>query len=131
MVRNLPAHVRTRQPAQVIHYPDPVAQRGVLILHTAAEVQAFREHQAQITQRQRDRLTAIADRDRKTRRFWLGFGAVIGLAFLTLLIVAGFLLWHVLAGLGLGVLAVPGVVLLLGGVAVGGHRCITIVEHMH
>jgi hypothetical protein len=59
---------------------------------------------------------------------FLGFGAVIGLAFLAAVLLAGWLLWTVV---GLGVLAVP-VVLGLGALATfGGHRCITIVQHMH
>jgi hypothetical protein len=70
----------------------------------------------------------INERDAKYRRFWTSFGAVIGLAFLAGVITAGWLLWTVV---GLGVLAVP---LVLGAgalAAAGGHRCITIVQHMH
>ena len=71
---------------------------------------------------------AARQRDRKFRRFWLGFGLTAGLAFITLVIVGGWLLWTVV---GLGALAVP-VVLGLGGLtALTGHRCVTIVQHMH
>jgi hypothetical protein len=41
---------------------------------------------------------------------------------------AGWLLW---VGIGLGVLAVPALALILAGLAVGGHRCITVVQHWH
>ncbi|MFG1608349.1 hypothetical protein [Actinoplanes sp. NPDC049265] len=74
------------------------------------------------------RQAAIRERDAKVRRFWLGFGAILALAFLAALVVAGWLLW---TAVGLGVLAVPVVVVLSIAAAVGGHRCITIVQHWH
>jgi hypothetical protein len=132
-VQHVPGHVAAKMPApaRVIHYQDPVPQRGVIYLHTAEEVQAWRAREALRTANNRLRLQAIAERDEKLRRFWLGFGAVLGLAVLTALIVGGWLLWAYLAAFGLGVLAVPAIVLTLSGLAVGGHRCITIVQHWH
>jgi fatty acid desaturase len=126
MSKRLPA---TRPPAaRVIHYVDPA---------TPAEL-AYPMHPAQLAARQRQRQAmylrwktrqeALAARDRKVRRFWLGFGAVIGLAVLTGLLFAGWLLW---TGIGLGVLAVPAMVLIVAALAVGGHRCITVVQHWH
>ena len=112
---------------RVIHYVDPAPQRE-LILHTAAEVAAYRQQQRRLVGRARARQAAIAERDRKVRRFWLGFGAVIGVAVLTALVVLGWLIWTVV---GLGVLAVPVVIAIVCGLAVGGHRCITIVQHWH
>jgi hypothetical protein len=127
---NLPVqHHRPPQPQMIA---DPV---------TVAELAAWRlamtDPQALIRQQQRDselrlkwkqRQAAIKEKDRKARRFWLGFGAVIGLGFLVGVIVAAWLLWTVV---GLGVLAVPVVLGLSAFAAVGGHRCITIVQHMH
>src|SRR6266536_3208139 len=128
MARNLAQRVTTQVPApRVIHYVDP-APRHELILHTAAEVAAWREQRRRLVAGARRRHAAIAARDRKVRRFWLGFGAVIGLAVLATLVVLGWLIWTVV---GLGVLAVPLVIALVGGLAVGGHRCITIVQHWH
>jgi hypothetical protein len=126
MSRRLPA---TRPPqARVIHYVDPA---------TPAEL-AFPLHPGQLAARQRQqqamylrwkaRQEALAARDRKVRRFWLGFGAVIGLAVLTAVTTAGWLLW---TAVGLGVLAVPVLIALVAVLAVGGHRCITVVQHWH
>ena len=129
MARNL-ARRTTGMPVaapRVIHYVDPAPQRE-LILHTAAEVAAYREQQRRLVARARRRHTAIAERDRKVRRFWLGFGAVFALAVLVALVVAGWLIWSVL---GLGVLAIPVLIAGTAALAVGGHRCITIVQHWH
>jgi fatty acid desaturase len=125
MSKRLPA---TRPPARVIHYVDPA---------TPAEL-AYPMHPAQLAARQRRdqvlyanwkaRQEALAARDRKVRRFWLGFGAVIGLAVLAAVVSAGWLLW---TAVGLGVLAVPVLAALVAVLAVGGHRCITVVQHWH
>ena len=112
---------------RVIHYVDPAPQRE-LILHTAAEVAAYREQQRRLVARARRRHAAIAARDRKVRRFWIGFGAVFALAVLVTVVVAGWLIWSVM---GLGVLAIPVLIVGVTGLAVGGHRCITIVQHSH
>jgi fatty acid desaturase len=110
----------------VVQYLDPATQQMVYL--TPAQFAAKQQRDAMLTAAWRRRRAAQRERDRKARRFWLGFGAVIGLAFLTGLVVLGWLIWTVV---GLGVLAVP-VVLGLGClVAAGGHRCITIVQHMH
>jgi fatty acid desaturase len=126
MTRRLPA---TRMPApQVIHYVDPA---------TPAEL-AYPMHPGQLAARQRQqqalyatwkaRQEQIAVRDREVRRFWLGFGAVIGLAVLAGLVFTGWLLW---TGIGLGVLAIPALALIVTALAIGGHRCITVVQHWH
>jgi hypothetical protein len=126
MTRRLPA---TRPPApRIIRYVDP---------STPAEL-AYPMHPAQLAARQRRdralyaswkaRQEAIAVRDRKVRRFWLGFGATVAVAVLTGLVVAGWLLW---TGIGLGVLALPAMALIVAALAVGGHRCITVVQHWH
>ena len=129
MARNL-AKRTTGMPVaapRVIHYVDPAPQRE-LILHTAAEVAAYREQQRRLVARARRRHAVITERDRKVRRFWLGFGAVFALALLVALVVAGWLIWSVM---GLGVLAIPALIAIVAGLAVGGHRCITIVQHWH
>jgi hypothetical protein len=74
------------------------------------------------------RQEAIAERDRKARRFWLGFGSTLGLAVLALIGWAGWLLW---ISLGLGAFAVPVLAVIVTAVAVGGHRCVTLVQHWH
>jgi hypothetical protein len=47
---------------------------------------------------------------------------------LAALIVFGWLLW---TGIGLGVLALPVLALVVTALAVGGHRCVTVVQHWH
>ncbi len=129
MTKRLPA---TRPPApRVIHYVDPA---------TSAEL-AYPMHPAQLAARQRQqhvmylrwkaRQEAIAARDRKVRRFWLGFGAILALALLVGLAVLAWLVWQALAAVSLGVLAVPVVILLVAVLGVGGHRCVTVVQHWH
>ena len=129
MSKRLPA---TRPPmARVIHYVDP---------STPAEL-AYPMHPGQLAARQRQqqalyakwkaRQEAIAERDRKVRRFWLGFGTVIALAMLAGLALAAWLVWQALTAVSLGVLAVPVVILLVAVLGVGGHRCVTVVQHWH
>ena len=110
------------QPGQTRH---PDLQR------LAAEILARREADRRTVERFRQRRAAIAARDRKVRRFWLGFGAVIALALLAGLAVLGWLIWQALAAISLSVLAVPVVLLLAAAIGVGGHRCITVVQHWH
>ena len=126
MNRRVPA---TRPPmSRVIHYVDAATPAELAYPMSPAQLAAKQRQQHVAYLRWKARQEAIAERDRKVRRFWLGFGAVLGLAALTALIVVGWLAWTVA---GLGVLAVP---VLIGGVAalaVGGHRCITVVQHWH
>src|SRR5204862_6548766 len=99
------------------------------------------QHAAQLATREREqralyarwaaRQAAYAEHDRKVRRFWLGFGAIVAVAVLAGLAVAGWLAYRAVTGAGLGLLAVPAVVLVLAGLVVGGHRCITVVQHWH
>ena len=126
--RNLP--VQHIQPTRVVHYVDPAMQSDLhrYGLLNPAEIVRQQQRNTELYLRWKTRQAEIKERDRKFRRFWLGFGALVGLVFLAGLVVGGWLLW---TGLGLGALAVPVVLLLAGGLAVGGHRCITIVQHMH
>jgi fatty acid desaturase len=126
MNRRVPA---TRPPmSRVIHYVDAATPAELAYPMSPGQLAAKQRQQHVAYLRWKARQEAIADRDRKVRRFWLGFGAVIGLAVLTALIVLGWLAWTVV---GLGVLAVPVLIAATAVVAVGGHRCITIVQHWH
>lgn len=126
MAKRLPT---TRPPAaRVIHYVDPAMAAELAYPLNPAQLAARRDAQHRQYLTWKLRQEAIAERDRKVRRFWLGFGAVIGLAVLTTLIVAGWFAWTVA---GLGVLAVPVLVAGMAALAVGGHRCITVVQHWH
>ena len=125
--------IAATQPARVVHYIDP-ARRADLVMYDPRQVAARRREQAEMYARWRIRQEAIAEHDRKVRRFLLGFGAVVGAGLLAGLGVAGWIVWHALAGAGptlwlaaLGVAAVLGVPALV----VGGHRCITVVQHWH
>ncbi len=126
MSRRLPV---SRPPAaRVIHYVDPATPAPVPAYLTAAALaEQQRRQRARYAQWQK-RQQAIAERDRKVRRFWLGFGAVVALALLGLVVAASWWLWAVL---GLGLLAVPALGVIVAALAVGGHRCITIVQHLH
>jgi hypothetical protein len=104
---------------------------GQLEYMTPATLVARQREDARLYARWTERRQVQRQRDRKVRRFWLGFGAVLGLGFLIGLTVLGWLIWHALAAVSLGALAVP-IVLVVGILgAAGGHRCITVVQHWH
>ena len=128
MARRLP--VQHLPHTRVVHYIDPsvpanLAQYGQL---DRAEMIRQQQRNTELYLRWKTRQEEIKERDRKFRRFWTGFGALAGLLFVIGLLITGWLLWTVI---GLGTLAVPAILLLASGLAVGGHRCITIVQHMH
>jgi hypothetical protein len=126
MSRRLPV---SRPPAaRVIHYVDPASPAELAFPLSPAQLAARQRRQQLAYARWAKRQAELAERDRKVRRFWLGFGAVIGLAVLAALALAGWLLW---AGLGLGALAIPVLAAGVAALAVGGHRCITVVQHWH
>ena len=130
------ARQTAQPPAQllprVVHYVDP-ARRDTTELTALglAERAVRRAEQRELYADWRLRQAEIAEYDRKFRRFWLGFGAVIGTAVLAGAGFLGWLAWHAVTATALGLLAVPLVVLAAAGVVVGGHRCITIVQHWH
>ncbi len=129
MGRRLPV---SRPPAtRVIHYVDPATRAELAYPLHPAQLAARRRQQQALYLRWKARQEAIAERDRKVRRFWLGFGAVVALAVLTALAVLGWLIWQALTAINLGALAVPAVLLLAVVLGVGGHRCITVVQHWH
>jgi hypothetical protein len=128
MARNLPATSTPAAAPRVIYYVDPVPDRGQLTQATGAQVEARRRAQHIAYLRWKARQAEIAERDRKVRRFMLGFGAVTGLGVLAALGVA---VWLVVHALGTALLAVPLVLLGIPALAFGGRRCITIVQHWH
>jgi hypothetical protein len=127
MSRRLPA---TRVPAQpaprfiYIQQPDPASQ---LATFNAAEIMARREEYRILRAKWELRQQEIKAKDRKVRRFWLGFGLAVGTA---VLLGLGLIAWAMFS-VGLAVLAIPAVLLGLVGLGVGGHRCVTIVQHWH
>ena len=136
MAKHLPAntmaHTKLVAPkARVIHYPDPATRTADPARYTRPAMAARRAEQQALYARWLVWQAAAAERDRKVRRFWLGFGAVVGTAVLAAVAMAGWLVWHAITATGLGVLAAPLVVVVLAGLVVGGRRCITIVQHWH
>ncbi|MFF5292601.1 hypothetical protein [Paractinoplanes globisporus] len=129
--RNLP--VQPIQPVRVVHYVDPAMQSDLTRygLLNPAEIIKQQQKNTELYLRWKDRQAEIKERDKKFRRFYTGFGLVVGLVFLAAIFIGGWLIWQHLAALGLGALAMPVVLLLVSGLAVGGHRCVTIVQHMH
>lgn len=108
---------------------------GGLTLLTPAEAAARQEHDRILYARWLARHNARTERDRKARRFWLAFGAVFGLGVLAACGGVGWMLYRALtdaaANVG-GVLILAALaVLALPALAVGGHKCVTIVQHRH
>jgi hypothetical protein len=129
MSKRLPT---TRPPVpRVIHYVDPATPAELAYPMSPAQLAARQRQQHVAYLRWKARQEAIAERDRKVRRFWLGFGAVLALALLAGLTVLAWLIWHAFAAISLSVFAVPVVIVLAAVLGVGGHRCITIVQHWH
>ena len=129
MSRRVPV---SRPPApRVIHYVDPSTLAELAYPLHPAQLAARRRQQQALYLRWKARQEAIAERDRKVRRFWLGFGAVLALALLTGLALVGWLVWQALAAVSLDALAVPAVIVLVAVLGVGGHRCVTVVQHWH
>jgi hypothetical protein len=122
--------VQPVQPVRVVHYVDPAMQSDLQRygLLNPAEIVRQQQRNTELYLRWKTRQAEIKERDAKFRRFWAGFGALVGLVFTAGLVIGGWLLWTVM---GLGVLAVPVVLAIAGGLAFGGHRCITIVQHWH
>ncbi|MBG0568079.1 hypothetical protein [Actinoplanes aureus] len=117
-----------------MHYVDPAMQSDLTRygLLNPAEIIRQQQRNSELYLRWKIRQAEIKERDKKFRRFWLGFGAIVGLVFLTAVIIGGWFIWTYLAALGFSAAVIAVVILLFaGGLAVGGHRCITIVQHMH
>src|SRR4051794_14798260 len=95
------ARTASAAPARVITYiqPEPVPTH---YLYSRAELAARRAEQQALYARWVERQLAIAERDRKVRRFLLGFGAVVGTGVLTGLGVVGWIVYHALTGVSSG-----------------------------
>jgi sterol desaturase/sphingolipid hydroxylase (fatty acid hydroxylase superfamily) len=129
MAHHLPTQPRPRMPVRPVQYLDPATQQMVYL--TSAQFAAKQRQDAILYARWRQRRAAQRARDRKLRRFWLGFGVVIGVAVLAGFVLVSWLIWQALAAVSLGVLAVPVVILFVALLGVGGHRCVTVVQHWH
>src|SRR5262245_30923060 len=115
MAKHLPAAT----PAiRVVHYVDPVAHRGELLYPTTAQLDAQRQAYRMAYLRWQGKQLALAEHDRRVRRFLFGLGAVVGLAAVAAIALVVWLLAHVLAGFGL--LAIPLVLLAGSGLVIGG-----------
>jgi hypothetical protein len=128
MAKSLPTPRRLSRPVQ---YIDAVPRVGEVTLVTRAELAARRKRDAEQYNRWRLRQEELAERDRKVRRFLLGVGLAVGTGLLAAVGVAGWIVWHALTTSGVGLLVVPLVLLIGAGLVVGGHRCITVVQHWH
>ena len=126
--------VQHTQATRVVHYVDPAMQSELTRygLLNPAEMVRQQQRNSELYLRWKTRQAEIKERDKKFRRFWVGFGAVVGLVSLVVAFVGGYLIWDYLAGLGFtAIVIIPVILLITGSLAVGGHRCITIVQHMH
>src|SRR5437763_9717711 len=132
MARHLPPNTMAHMPApRVVHHPDPAARPGQMHRHSSAYMAAKRREYELSYARWAERQLRIAEHDRKVRRFLLGAGAVVGTAFLAVVAVVGWIVWHAITAAGTALVVVPLVLLALGGLVAGGRRCITIVQHWH
>jgi hypothetical protein len=131
MSKRLPTMRPPTTAVRAVHYVDPVIAAELAYPLSAAQLAAKAQQDRVLYARWKARQLAIADRDRKVRRFWLGFGAIIALAVLAIIAVLAWLVWHVLAAISLGALAVPVVIVLVAVLGVGGHKCVTVVQHWH
>jgi Flp pilus assembly protein TadB len=127
----MPKYVPVQRPdIRVIPYVDP-AQPAAMQLYTAQELAQRRAQDRVLYARWQLRQAEYAERDRKVRKFMLGFAA----AFAAVAVVAvGLLVWlayTAIVSIGAGLLLVPLALVALAGVAFGGHRCVTIVQHWH
>jgi energy-converting hydrogenase Eha subunit H len=103
-------------------------------LYTRAELAARRRDQQLAYTRWTQRQLAIAEHDRKIRRFLLGFGAIAATGVLTGIGLVAWTVYHALTAVNSGAwLTVLGVAAVILGPAalLGGHRCITVVKHWH
>jgi F0F1-type ATP synthase assembly protein I len=123
--------VATRQARRAVPYIDVAPRVGEVTLVTPAQLAARHAAQRAEYTAWRQRQDELAERDRKVRRFLLGLGLSIGTGLLTGVGVAGWLVWHALTTAGAGLIAVPLILLGAAALAVGGHRCVTIVQHWH
>ncbi|SNY09679.1 hypothetical protein [Paractinoplanes atraurantiacus] len=129
----LPAHVQEKRPAfdWAAHQQLAAKQGNDVVLTTAEEVEAWHAKNARQRIRYAKQRAVINERDRRVRRFWLGFGVTVGVVFLGVLGWLVWMAWMFLSVIGLGVLAFPILLAAAGAAVFGGHKCITVVQHWH
>jgi hypothetical protein len=128
MAKPLPA----RAPApRVVHYLDPARPQLLQPVPTGAQLAARQREYRLAYERWAVRQAEIAAHDRKVRRFWLGFGAVVGNGLLAVLGLLGWLVYHAITTASAGLLVAPLVVIAAVGLVVGGRRCVTTIQHWH
>ncbi|MEU4241039.1 hypothetical protein [Actinoplanes sp. NPDC026619] len=92
MARRQP--VEHTHPTRVVHYIDPAMHADLtrygLLNH--AEMIRRQQRNSELYLQWKIRQAEIRERDRKLRRFWLGFGALAALALLAAVVVGGWLL---------------------------------------
>jgi hypothetical protein len=119
-------------PPRVIHYIEPAPRTGAVVYYDPAEVAQRRQRDLDAIRRWQFRQAQIREHDRKVRRFWLGFGAIVGTGVLAGLAWLAWLIYDATRALNIGaVLGALVGLLILGGLAAGARRCITIVQHWH
>jgi hypothetical protein len=120
----------TRTKPRVVYYPDPAVRQEV-VYYSPAQLAAKRREQHQQYLQWKTRQLALIEHDRKVRRFWLGFGAIVGTALVAAIAVLVWMVWTAVNSLTVDVFAIPLGLLALAALVLGGHRCITIVQHWH
>ena len=84
--------VASRSASRVVYITDPAVRREVH--YSPAQLAAKRREEQRMYREWTVRQAAIAEKDRKARRFWLGFGAVVGIGLLATIAVVVWWLWH-------------------------------------
>jgi len=119
-----------RSAPRAVYYPDP-AVRPEVVYYSEAQLARKRREQQQMYMQWKARQIALVERERRFRRFCLGFGAIVATALLAVFAVVGWWVWHAVTSM---TFAAGPVLLALVVLAVGakvGHRCVTIVQHWH
>ena len=114
---------------RVVHYVDP--RPAPVQLYTPAQLEHKRREERALYARWVERQERIAESDRRFRRFWLGFGAVVGTATLGGLAALAWATYRWVTDSAFGIVALVAVVLAAVVVTPLGRRCITIVQHWH
>lgn len=122
---------------RVIHYLQPTtpAVSAEMLLYTAGQLAAQRHERELAYARWAARQTVMVERDRRTRRLMLRVVGAVALVLLAGCSVLGWMAYRAITTAITGDAAMVGGVivgvLVVAGLVVGGHRCITIVEHRH
>lgn len=109
----------------------PGTARAIVAERVAARMLAQEKADRVAVARWRARQAAMRAHDRKVRRFMLGFGVVVGLAVVAAAVAISYAVYRLFDGMDFGLLGLPLIVVLLVLFGLGGHRCVTIVQHWH